>query len=333
MNSPLNHIRNGAIFLALIFGMAVMGFHFLGHRDWIESFYMVIITISTVGFGEETDLDWKMQLLTIAVIVFGMSATAYTMGGLFQMLTEGEVERALGHRRMTRGIERLKGHIIICGYGRMGQILAEELKRKKHPFVILDNDSERIVEAELRGYLVVTGDATDEEFLQAAGLEHAKTLVAGLPNDAANVFITLTARNLNQDLQILARANEQTTHRKLIQAGADQIVLPAAIGAQRLAMIITHPTSADLLELINDRSILDVDIDEVTIPNDSQIIGTVLRDAEAFRRLHLLIIAVKRKDGKMLFNPDADSTLHMDDTLIIMGRIEDIDQFRGEIKG
>jgi voltage-gated potassium channel len=330
MKSPLTRIRQGAICLGVILVVATCGYRLFVFDSWIESLFMVVITVSSVGFSESSNLAPGIQLFTIAVIVFGISATAYTIGGFLQMMTEGEIDRVLGHRRMTRGIERLDAHVIICGFGRIGQNLAKELTRQHRPFVIVEHDLERVAEAREFEYLVISGDATEEDVLLAARVEQAETLVTGLPSDAANVFITLTSRNLNKDLMIIARGEYVTTEKKLLQAGANRVVMPAVIGAQRMATMMTRPSTADLMELVADRSILDVELDEFTVPKDNRLVGCTVRDAEAHRRHRLLFVAVKKPAGEMIFNPDADYAFGELDIAIVMGRVEDIASFRGE---
>jgi voltage-gated potassium channel len=182
-------------------------------------------------------------------------------------------------------------------------MLAEQLARLKHPLVVVEKDPARLAEAEPHGHLILSGDATEEEVLLRAGVERAKTLVTALPDDADNVFITLTARNIHRGLQIIARAEHHSSQKKLIQAGADWVVLPAAIGAARIATMITRPSTMEMIELVVDRAVLDVEIDELTLPGDSPLVGMTPREAEARRKHKLLIVAVKPRDGKIVFNP------------------------------
>jgi len=331
MNTPLERTRRGAIVCGIVFIGAIVGYKMLlTNESWLDVIYFVVITVSSVGYSEPSDFDPALQLFTIGVIVLGMTAAGYTIGGLLQMMTEGEIQRAMGHRRITRGISNLQDHVVVCGYGRTGQILAGDLDRQRLPFVVIDHDAERIGEAIERGYLAVTGDATEEEVLSDAGVERAKTLVTGLPNDAFNVFITLTARNMNASIQIIARAEDPATQKKLKQAGADRVVMPTSIGAQRMAWLVTRPTSADLMELFTDREILDIDMDEVEIPATSNLVGITVVDAMAHRQHRLLFAAIKQADGEMVFNPDADYEFRAGDIIIIMGRMEDIERFRQE---
>jgi len=329
MRTPLERIRLGAVVLAVIFLLAVVGYHALGYR-WLDALWMVVITISSVGYSETSTAGDSVKMFSIVVIVFGMCAAAYTIGGFLQMLTEGELERALGHRRMIRDIERLSGHVIICGFGRMGEILAEDLQHMKRSFVIVDNDAERIVEAESQKYLCLSGDAEEEQTLLEAGVERASSLVTGLPNDAANVFITLTSRNLNPDIQIIARAEHPSTEKKLRQAGADRVVAPALVGARRMVRLITRPSTADLMDLVTETNFLDYELDEINVPEGSKLPEVTVRETEAHRRHRLLVVAVRERDGNMVLNPDAEYTFKSGDVIIIMGRAEDIARFREE---
>ncbi len=315
--------------LATLIVAAVVGYRMTG-RDWLDAVYMVMITISTVGFGETSSLSSTEQVLTIGVIVLGISAAVFTLGGFIQMTMEGEIERSLQLGRTTRAIEKLSGHVILCGYGRIGQILARELTAKKQPFVVIDNNAEVIADAQNSGYLVLLGDATDESMLVAAGVQRSRTVVTALPSDAANVFITLTARNLNHSLQIIARGEQQSTEKKLLQAGANRVVLPAAIGAMRMAAMVTRPSTIELMELVAGQSTLDVEVDEIQVVVGSPLVGKTLGDARLRSAGGLLVVAVKLAAGGMIFNPGTELSFSAGDTLIVLGKLDDIDRFRRE---
>jgi voltage-gated potassium channel len=238
MRQSIKNILTGVVCFLLIAIMAVTGYVLSGW-SLIDSIYMVIITVFGVGFGEIGPMTPTLRAFTMLVIVAGYVSVVYIVGGFIQVITEGEFNRALGARRMTREIASLKDHVIICGFGRIGQILARKLVEARMPFVVLDSNPDRIAAAEARGYLVRLGNAADEVILESAGIERAKVLASVLPDDAINVFITLTARNLNSELIIVARGEFPSTEKKLRQAGADHVVLPAEIGALRLSHIIT----------------------------------------------------------------------------------------------
>lgn len=329
MRSPWTRVRNGGILLALVVLGAVLGYVCLG-RSWLDAVYIVVNTIGTVGFAEQSTLPPGEKIFTIVVILLSVTVVAFIFGSFVQMITAGELHRALGHYRMTREIDKLSDHVIICGIGRVGELLAEELNRHGSRFVVIDNNPQRINElAELR-CLLVTGDATQEEVLIQAGVERAKCLVSALPHDAENVFITLSARNLNRTMQIISRAEQSSTYKKLLQAGANRVVMPATIGAQRMAAMISRPSTVEFLELVADRSVLDVELDEFVIPESSALVGKTLGESST-RRLHgLLMVAIKRKVGALIFNPDADYAFQAEDIAIVMGRAEDIELFRQE---
>lgn len=330
MKGPLAHVRLGACILATVFLAAVIGYRVLGGYDWLDAVWLVVVTISTVGYGERSQLSPGLQLLTICVIVLGLSASAYTFGSLFQLILEGELNRLLGTRRMTREIDQLGNHVILCGFGRVGQNLAVDLRSHRCPFVVIENDPARLEEARSRHYLCLAGDAMEEDVLEAAGLLRAKTLVIALPTDAANVFITLTARDLNRSVQIIARAEHQSTEKKLRQAGANRVVMPAISGARQMVRMITRPSTADLMELVVDQSPLNVELDEISVTAESRLTGATVQETEAHRKHRLLVVAVKPAAGAMIFNPDAAYTFRADDTAIVMGHTEDIQRFRRE---
>ncbi|HWA99199.1 MAG TPA: NAD-binding protein, partial [Pirellulales bacterium] len=259
----------------------------------------------------------------------GISSAVYTLGGFWNMMAEGEVDRALGIYRSSRAIERLENHVIVCGYGRLGRVLAGELKAEHCRLVVIDSDGERVTLA-AGEHLAYTGDATEEEVLQACGIERAQSLVTALPTDAANVFITLTSRNLNPKLQIIARGESTSSQKKLMQAGADRVVLPAITGAQRMAAMITRPSALEFVELVAGRAVMDVEIDEMTVSPQSPLIGRTVAQTEARRRHGLLIVAVRREHGGLVFNPDAEFAFAAADTVIVMGKPPLIAKFREE---
>jgi voltage-gated potassium channel len=300
---PLKRLRIGLGILATIFVVAVLGYRLAGW-DLLDAIYMVVTTLSMVGYSDDFGpMTPTLRVFTILLIMFGVSTALFILGGFFQMMAEGEINRALGLRRVTREIERLSEHVVVCGFGRMGEILAGELARRKRSLVVIDNDPERITEAIALGYLALTDNATEEEALLHAGVKRAKAVVITLPSDAENVFITLTARNLNPDLQIFARAELPTTEKKLLQAGADRVVLPAATGAMRMALMLTRPSAVELVELVVGRQIAEVEIDELTISFDSPLVGRTVRDSEPRRRHGLLIVAVRHTGGVLAYGP------------------------------
>jgi len=329
MKTPLRRIQLGAFVLLAIFIVAVAVYHWRGDYSWLDAVWMVVITISSVGYGERSTLnDPGLQVFTILLIVFGISAAAYTVGGFIQILFEGELERVLEGRKMKREIEGLKDHVIICGFGRMGMMLASDLKSQGYPVVIVDRDAERIDEARSNECLYVVGDATQEDILLAAGVRAAKTVISALPHDAENVFIALTCRELNEQVHIISRAEHASTKRKLLQAGADRVVMPAVIGAQQMTRLVTRPSTAELMHIVAGNDDLDVELDEVDVTAESALVGQTIGDSQIGQKFRLLVVGVKQQKGAIQFNPQASYVLRADDVLIVLGKTEDIDQFR-----
>ena len=227
---------------------------------------------------------------------------------------------------MTRDIKLLQDHVIICGFGRIGQILAKEMTIEKQPFIVLDSDLERSEMATAMGYLVALGNATEEVVLEEAGIMRAKVLATVLPSDSVNVFITLTARGLNPDLIILARGELPTTEKKLRQAGADHVVLPAEISALRMCHMITHPAALDFLDGTHDGKNLDemlaqidMQLDELVLTHDSSLVGATIGDLEVHGKAMFLIVALRKAQGETIVHPSHAVLLEQGDTLILMG--------------
>jgi voltage-gated potassium channel len=327
MNTPLTRVRRGFAILGVVVVISVIGYRSLGY-PWLEAIWMVVITIASVGFGERSQQPASVQLLTIAVVIFGLTAAAYTFGALLQLLLAGELEQLLGRTLMTREIKSLHKHTIVVGFGRIGRILAAELHRQGEAFVIVEINAEGCREAHNRGYLHINGDATEDDVLVSAGLSKARCLVSALPNDANNVFITLTARNLNSSLEIIARAEHGTSERKLIQAGANRIVMPSAIGAQQIGRMITRPHTADLLELFAEQGNLDLEIDEIHLPTEHALVGKSIEEIAAQRTFSLLILAVRQPAGEMIVGVGADYRLSAKDVLIVLAKPENLERFR-----
>ena len=327
MSSPLERVRRGLMLFGAVVVCSVVAYHLLGY-PWIEALWMVVITIGSVGFGERSQQPPAVQLLTVVVILVGFTSAAYTFGGLLQLLLAGELEQLLGRRRMTKDIEALTGHTIVVGYGRIGKTLAGDLARHRRPFVIIEKDADRCHEARQHHYLYLQGNATDDEVLTGAGLARARSLISALPNDADNVFITLTARNLKPDLLIVARAEHPSSERKLRQAGADRVVMPSTIGAQQMSRLITRPNTADLMELVAEQGNLNVELDELHLPADSPLAGQTIGGSQAHHRYGLLVLAVKRGVGEMTVNPLTDFAFAQGDIMIVLGKAESIARFR-----
>jgi voltage-gated potassium channel Kch len=260
--------------------------------------------------------------------VLGCTSIILITGTLVQLLTEAQIQRALGGRRMEHDIERLKGHTIICGYGRIGRMIATQLEQGGTRFVIVDQAPDRLAEAREHGWLTVMGEATDEAVLRTAGIARARFLATVLPNDAANVFITLSARNMNPEIQIIARGEVPSTQGKLLQAGANRVVLPAYIGADRIAHLILHPNARDLLggrtrssvEFAHHLTELGLDLEEIEIGPASPWLHRRVGEVEQDTAGRMLAVAIIRKEGGTDLSPSPGATVMLGDALVVMKR-------------
>lgn len=332
--SSLRRILTGII-IFLLTGITATGGYMMAGWHWLDALYMVVITVFGVGYGEVRPIGspW-LKLFTIFVIIAGALAVAYIVSGLVQLITEGEIRRALNLKRMTQEIERLDKHVIVCGFGRIGQLVAHRLKADRQLFIIVDNDSERITMAREEGYLVYQGNATDEGVLEAVGVMRARSLATVLPSDAANVFITLTARELNPALMILARGEMPSTEKKLRLAGANHVVLPATISALRVAHLITNPSAVDFLAQTDGHhglneflAELDIQLSELVIDDDSSLVGGTIGDIELRGQGTFIIVALRRADGEVMIHPNRHTYLIKGDSVILMGHQGDMPNF------
>jgi voltage-gated potassium channel len=318
-------LQRSLLYLLAVFIVSVVGFLTFGW-SLIDSVYMVVITMFGVGFGEVHPLInvWQ-KIFTMLVIVGGTSAVVFVIGEVIRFITEGEILKVLGELKKSRQVEGVSQHAIICGYGRIGQILAHDLAAYGFPFVVVDMDDERLAMAEAAGYLFVKGSATEEETLIRAGAERAQVLATVLPLDTVNVFITLTARNLNRNLRIIARGEQPSTEKKLLQAGANEVVLPAAIGGSRIAHSITRPATMNFLGdkqgiVGEELKRLGVEIDELRLRRQSFLVGKKVRELQDLAEGNLLVLAIQRGDGNVLRNEFLEESLREDDAVIILGR-------------
>ena len=326
--SSFQRIATGVASVMAVVVFGVLGYVYYGWA-WFDALFMVVITISGVGFGEVRPLVTTGERVhTMMVIGFGLIAMAYTVAGFVQYLTEGEIRNYLGQQRMRRQIAALTGHTIIVGFGRIGLLVAEELVTNNVAFVVVEKSPLRLPELERRGYPHVGGDATEEETLRSAGIERARTLISVLATDAENVYITLTAKRLVPDLDVIARADQVVTMKTLRQAGARHVVMPAAIGAHRIASLLTNPSAVEFAELVTRHSSLAIEMEEIPVRSRGALDGLTLRDADIGRRTGVIVIAIKRADGRVEFPPSGEEAFGAGDTAVLLGLRSNLDTFR-----
>jgi len=304
--------------LAALLVMGSMGYVIIEGWSFFDGLYMTVTTLTTVGFGEIRPLSKFGRVYTMVLILTGVGVMLYIIGALASVVVEGELQEALGKRKIRRKVRKLKDHYIICGYGRLGKIITRQLSRAGLPLVVVESNPEVISSLEAQDYPFVVGDATREEVLLEAGIERAKGLVAVLHSDAGNVYITLTARSLNPKLYIVARGEEPGSHQKLLRAGADKAESPYEMGGRKMAHTILRPTVTTFMDLAMQDGV-DWSMEEIAVSQLSPLVGVPIIDTGIRKDLNLIVVAIKRADGDLLFNPTPQTTLQGGDTLIVVG--------------
>jgi voltage-gated potassium channel len=299
---------------------------------FIDALYMTVTTISTVGFREVAPLGPLGQLFTIALIISGVGIVFYSASLVARDLIEGELRRGFGRRRVERQIAHMADHVIVCGFGRIGRSVCRELAAKPAPFVVIDRDPDATRHAEDDGYLSLVGDASEDDVLRAAGIARAGGLVAALSTDADNVYVVLTARELNPQLVIVARAEDERSERKLLHAGASRVVLPYAISGHRMAHALLRPAVLDVIDLATHYRSLELQIEEVAIAPHTFCAGRTVHDSGLREQLGLIVIAIKKPNDTMQFNPTADTCIEAGDRLVLMGPAENLREIERRVR-
>jgi len=285
----------------------------------LDALYMTVITLGTVGFKEVHDLSAYGKLFTITLIVFGVSVLGYIVGSLAQIMFEGQIQRIIGRKKVEKQIDSLQDHYIICGFGRIGQLICKEFAAKPIPFLVIEKHPEAHEKLHHEEYLHLRGDATEDDTLLRAGIKRARGLISVVTSDSENVYITLTARGLNPDLYILARSGEEGSEIKLRRAGANKVVSPYVIGGSRMAQAILRPNVVYFIEIATGREHLELQMEEILIPVHSAFVGENLISSGFRKETGTIIVGIKKGSGKMVFNPESHSKLEAGDTLIVLG--------------
>ena len=305
----------GFLFAVFIYGLFI--FTVLEGWSLLDSFYQVVMTLSTVGFMELHPLSDRARLMVSFLILMGVGSFAYLVGAFTQVVVEGRLQDLWGKRKVQKIIDSLADHYIICGFGRIGAVVAEELRRENLPVVILEKDPDLLYELEREGHLFLAGDATTDESLLAAGVERAKGLFACVSQDAENVYITLSSRQFNPALTIIARADRYESVAKLERAGANRVLTPHQIGGKRIAQVMLRPTVTDFMDLATQGH--NLQMEEILVQPGSELAGTTLITSGIRPRFNLMIIAIEKPGGKMTFNPHPEAVIEVGDTLIAVG--------------
>jgi voltage-gated potassium channel len=314
----LRHLAYIALALALLTLAGMLGFHYIEGWSWFDGFYMVLITFTTIGYAEVHPLSVAGRWLNVVLIVCGVSLLFLLIGTLTQALLEFELHSFFGRRRMERQIGRLKDHYIICGAGRVGRAVARELALRETPFVVVDNNEEKVRKWVTEPWLVAIGDATQEATLSTVRIEHAAGLLAAATTDATNVYIVLTARGLSPKLKIIARASEETAEKHLKTAGANTVISPYSFTGHRIAQAFLRPHVLDFLDSATVNLGLNLEIAEISVAAGSRLAGQSLAASRIRSDLGVIVLAIKR-GPEMKMNPSRDAVTEAGDTLIGMG--------------
>jgi len=307
------------LFSIVLWGFGVIGYEIIEGWNFQDSLFMTAISLTTVGYGEVHPLSPAGRLFTIVLITLGVGFFFYALGLLAEATIEGHIKGIWGKKRMKKAINKLSQHFIICGFGRIGRIICEEIAKNDIPLVVIEKNPEILSEVEESGYLYIEGDAIHEETLMQAGVDRARALICVLPSDADNVYATLTARSLNPGILIVTRAEDIHAESKMMQAGADRVIRPHEIGARRMALAVLRPSVIEFLDLAVHSSALDLGIEQIEIQTGSPLDGVTLKEADIRNKTGATILAVQQFGEHMVVSPGADYKLGGGDIVVAMG--------------
>lgn len=316
---PTKKLKIALLISVLIFIMGTLGYHYIEGWSFVESLYTTVITLATVGYGDFHPQHMMGRIFTVVLIIFGVGAMAYTIGMATEVMVEGQLKKAMGRGKLKKKIEKLADHYIVCGYGRIGHIICKEFAAENIDFVIIDDDPLTIQEIEEEGFIYYHGSATEDKTLLETGIKRAKGVICALPTDAQNLYVILTVKELNADIYILSRAEDETSERRLIRAGADRAISPYTVGGMRMAMAALRPAIVDFIEITTRRQSLELRMEELFVCDTSPVLEKSLEESKIRQHYGLIIVAIKKASGQMIFNPDASYVIEKGDKLITLG--------------
>lgn len=333
---PLVRLRHTLLLLTLVVVVGAVGYHLLSHLNYLDSFYMAITTLFTVGFREMGDVNAGTKLFTIAYLITGLGVATYALSNLTALVVEGDLQGYLRERRMEKRLDQLRHHVIVCGFGKMGFQAAWELKQAGVPFVIIEKDTTKGRNPRFEGEIFLHGSALDELVLERAGIRRARGLITTLTTDADNVLVTLTAKQMAPDVPVVARAAQLGTENKLRAAGANHIVSPYEIGGRRMAALLLDPDLMNYVDVFLDHKQMEMAIEHILVNPSSQLVGLSMREARLRDSTGALIVGIHRTGRGLLFNPRGGEVFQGEDVLLAMGSHESLDALvkvaRGEAK-
>jgi len=310
--------------LSLVIAGGTTGYVAIEGWGVFDALYMTVTTVATVGFREVHPLSRAGQVFTLLLIVSGVGTAFYTATLLATAIVEGGLHRRFERRRIERMLEGLRDHFILCGYGRIGSMIADELDQQKVPFVVIERSAERVQQVLLRGWLAVAADASRDEVLERVGIHRARGLIAAVGTDAENVYTVLTARVVRPDLFIVARVESDDAEPKLRRAGADRVISPYHIGATHMAQSALRPAVVDFVQLATSSGHLDLSMEQVKIVEGSPLVGQTIVEAGIRQKFGLIVVAIRRAEGTMDFNPSPESVIRAGDELVVLGRPQSV---------
>jgi len=320
MRNPFRRVRIGLGALALVLVAGTVGYLLFGFA-LLDAVYQTVITVTTVGFNSPHPLDAGSKVFTIVLILVGVGTALYTFSAVLEVLIEGHMQDLVRRRKMERDIARMSGHVIVCGWGRVGREVAQFLTNADRDVVVVDRDPDRLSEVP---YATVHGDVTDDEILRQAGIDRAASLVAALDTDADNLYVTVAGKSMRPDLQIIARARNESSEPKLVRAGADRVVNPQQLGGDRMASFVTQPHVVDFVDIVMHDGTLEFRLEELAVSSASPLSGGTLRSAQLRDRTGALVLAIRRPDGGFLTNPSPEDVIEAGDVLISVGTAEQL---------
>jgi voltage-gated potassium channel len=312
--------------LSLLLVGGTLGYRLVGGWDWFDALYMTVITITTEGFHEVRPLGPTGRLFTMALALGGVFTAFYAAAAFIRAVVAGDIRTVFGRQRMESQLAHLNNHLVVCGFGRMGRLVCEEFSAAGLPFVVIDRDPQVLQDFAMPQGIALSGDATDDDVLKQAGVERARALVSVAASDADNLYIVMSARFINEALVIVARAESESADRKLRRAGATQVISPYTIGGHRVAQAVLRPHAMNFLELATQSDHLELQIEEIALHAESRLIGNSLKTSPIKSELGIIIVAIKRPDGSMLYNPMPEAELGSGDVLIALGHRQQLDR-------
>lgn len=328
---PEQKLKYVFVFMLLILLFGVLGYMLIEGASIIDALYMTVITLTTVGFEEAVDLHYTGKMFTIFLLLLGVGAIFYAANQFAMMFLEGEIGSIIERRRMERKMQKMKGHYIVAGYGRVGQTVCREFRNRNKDTVVIENNRDVLDLLRQNEKLYIVEDATQDEVLTKAGIADAKALISTLAEEAQNVYLTLSARQMNPELMIIVRADSKEAEKKLYRAGATRVICPHEIGGMRMALSTIRPNLVDFMKIIPHGADVGLSIEEVLVREGSRVDGVKLLESN-IRELQLMVVGMKKQDQAMIINPPAETVIEGGDTLIVIGSNENLsrlDQYVG----